>query len=276
MTRAASFRLGRRDPTGSLPGCRPRPPRTRLPRARPPRGRRRRPCRVSPSSSTPRSPPSAVRGATGRYAMAQAVRTAIASGEHLRVQAGTGTGKSLAYLVPAILHAVERGTGRRRDGDDRAAAPARRPRPAPRWRGARRRCSAARRRSRSSRAAATTCACNKLHGGGADDDERAAVRPLRGRRRSGRTVKRAPRVGRRHRDRRPRRARPRRARPALAAGVGQRPRVPGRRPCPYGDECFAEKARDAGRPGRRRRHQPRAARHRRARGLPRCCPSTTW
>ncbi len=41
--------------------------------------------------------------------MAQAVRKAIASGEHLAVQAGTGTGKSLAYLVPAIRHAVERG-----------------------------------------------------------------------------------------------------------------------------------------------------------------------
>jgi ATP-dependent DNA helicase DinG len=41
--------------------------------------------------------------------MAQAVRRAIASGEHVAVQAGTGTGKSLAYLVPAIRHAVERG-----------------------------------------------------------------------------------------------------------------------------------------------------------------------
>jgi ATP-dependent DNA helicase DinG len=46
----------------------------------------------------------------GQDAMAQAVRKAIASGEHLAVQAGTGTGKSLAYLVPAIRHAVERGT----------------------------------------------------------------------------------------------------------------------------------------------------------------------
>ena len=46
----------------------------------------------------------------GQDAMAQAVRQAIVSGEHLAVQAGTGTGKSLAYLVPAIRHAVERGT----------------------------------------------------------------------------------------------------------------------------------------------------------------------
>src|ERR687885_1107290 len=42
--------------------------------------------------------------------MATAVEHAIASGEHLAVQAGTGTGKSLAYLVPAIRHAVERGS----------------------------------------------------------------------------------------------------------------------------------------------------------------------
>jgi ATP-dependent DNA helicase DinG len=46
----------------------------------------------------------------GQDAMAEAVRRAIASGEHLAVQAGTGTGKSLAYLVPAIRHAVERDT----------------------------------------------------------------------------------------------------------------------------------------------------------------------
>jgi ATP-dependent DNA helicase DinG len=46
----------------------------------------------------------------GQDAMVQAVRKAITSGEHVAVQAGTGTGKSLAYLVPAIHHAVARGT----------------------------------------------------------------------------------------------------------------------------------------------------------------------
>ncbi|WP_214401961.1 ATP-dependent DNA helicase [Pseudonocardia lacus] len=45
----------------------------------------------------------------GQDAMAQAVRSAIATGEHVAVQAGTGTGKSLAYLVPAIHHAVTKG-----------------------------------------------------------------------------------------------------------------------------------------------------------------------
>ncbi len=43
----------------------------------------------------------------GQVAMARAVQTAIETGEHLAVQAGTGTGKSLAYLVPAARHAVK-------------------------------------------------------------------------------------------------------------------------------------------------------------------------
>jgi len=38
--------------------------------------------------------------------MAEAVDRSIRTGEHLAVQAGTGTGKSLAYLVPSIRHAV--------------------------------------------------------------------------------------------------------------------------------------------------------------------------
>ncbi|MDQ1437667.1 MAG: ATP-dependent helicase DinG [Acidimicrobiaceae bacterium] len=39
----------------------------------------------------------------GQARMADAVAAAIEGGRHLVVQAGTGTGKSLAYLVPAIL-----------------------------------------------------------------------------------------------------------------------------------------------------------------------------
>jgi ATP-dependent DNA helicase DinG len=45
----------------------------------------------------------------GQDSMAQAVRRAITTGEHVAVQAGTGTGKSLAYLVPAIHYAVAKG-----------------------------------------------------------------------------------------------------------------------------------------------------------------------
>lgn len=40
----------------------------------------------------------------GQVQMAEAVAEALSEGEHLLVQAGTGTGKSLAYLVPALLH----------------------------------------------------------------------------------------------------------------------------------------------------------------------------
>lgn len=41
---------------------------------------------------------------SGQIQMAEAVAAAMSDGTHLLVQAGTGTGKSLAYLVPALLH----------------------------------------------------------------------------------------------------------------------------------------------------------------------------
>ncbi|MGH3481848.1 MAG: ATP-dependent DNA helicase [Nocardioidaceae bacterium] len=40
----------------------------------------------------------------GQVEMAEAVAIALREGEHLLVQAGTGTGKSLGYLAPAFLH----------------------------------------------------------------------------------------------------------------------------------------------------------------------------
>jgi ATP-dependent DNA helicase DinG len=40
----------------------------------------------------------------GQVAMAEAVAGAMEKEQHLLVQAGTGTGKSLAYLVPSLLH----------------------------------------------------------------------------------------------------------------------------------------------------------------------------
>ncbi len=43
----------------------------------------------------------------GQIEMAEAVANAFESGEHLAVQAGTGTGKSLAYLVPSIARALQ-------------------------------------------------------------------------------------------------------------------------------------------------------------------------
>ena len=45
----------------------------------------------------------------GQRDMATAVASSIETQKHLAVQAGTGTGKSLAYLVPALRHAVTTG-----------------------------------------------------------------------------------------------------------------------------------------------------------------------
>ncbi len=39
----------------------------------------------------------------GQLEMAEAVESALTDRKHLIVEAGTGTGKTLAYLVPAIL-----------------------------------------------------------------------------------------------------------------------------------------------------------------------------
>ena len=43
----------------------------------------------------------------GQVTMAKAVERAISERRHVIVQAGTGTGKSLAYLVPAVLLGVK-------------------------------------------------------------------------------------------------------------------------------------------------------------------------
>ena len=53
----------------------------------------------------------------GQIQMAKAVELAMESNEHLLVQAGTGTGKSLGYLVPAIMRA---GKGVKPDGTNRS------------------------------------------------------------------------------------------------------------------------------------------------------------
>src|SRR5512145_1637329 len=39
----------------------------------------------------------------GQLEMAEAVEASLREGKHLIVEAGTGTGKTLAYLVPAVL-----------------------------------------------------------------------------------------------------------------------------------------------------------------------------
>ena len=48
----------------------------------------------------------------GQHQMAREVENTIDGGGHLLVQAGTGTGKSLAYLVPALRHATSGENGK--------------------------------------------------------------------------------------------------------------------------------------------------------------------
>jgi ATP-dependent DNA helicase DinG len=64
----------------------------------------------SPVQSLLATAVSAIGGAerSGQTVMAQAVWDAVADGTHLAVQAGTGTGKSLAYLVPAMQLAADK------------------------------------------------------------------------------------------------------------------------------------------------------------------------
>src|SRR5437868_6607783 len=59
--------------------------------------------------------------------MAAAVSKALGQGHHLVVEAGTGVGKSFAYLVPAILHATEdQAEGRNEDDPNDKRKPRRR------------------------------------------------------------------------------------------------------------------------------------------------------
>ena len=44
----------------------------------------------------------------GQYAMAKAIEQAFADRRHLIIEAGTGTGKTLAYLLPALRRARKR------------------------------------------------------------------------------------------------------------------------------------------------------------------------
>src|ERR1700744_4489215 len=64
----------------------------------------------SPVQSLLASAVSAIGGTerSGQTVMAQAVWDAMTDGTHLAVQAGTGTGKSLAYLVPAMQLAADK------------------------------------------------------------------------------------------------------------------------------------------------------------------------
>ncbi len=72
-----------------------------------------RPAEIEQALTLPARRPDAFPGFEDRreqLLMAKAVGSALSAGEHLVVEAGTGTGKSLAYLVPAALFALRNGS----------------------------------------------------------------------------------------------------------------------------------------------------------------------
>ena len=201
----------------------------------------------------------------GQVEMAEAVNTSMHDGSHLLVQAGTGTGKSLGYLVPALLHAIEdrrvvvstatlalqsqlvdRDVPALLDAtekllpaqtvvrDPEGPQQLRLPAPDPRGRAGRRR---------------------HAH-------RRPAARPDRP------AGARAARLGRaaaaRRRGRRPR-PRALASVPGLAAGRHRRPRVPRRAEVPVRRGVLRREGQGAGPQGRHRHHEPRAALDRRLR-----------
>ena len=96
---------GSRPHPDQLRPARPRPARsaTGAERSRPVERRDDRPERVDELLAAAVGAVPAGPNRPGQQAMAHAVADAARHGEHLLVQAGTGTGKSLAYLAPALL-----------------------------------------------------------------------------------------------------------------------------------------------------------------------------
>ena len=198
----------------------------------------------------------------GQVQMAEAVAAAMESGEHLLVQAGTGTGKSLGYLVPALLHddrvvvatatlalqhqlverdipaLVEAANDVLHETPSYAVLKGR-----------------------------SNYACLHRIREGVPDDQGALVELPDGL--DGRRGARAARVGRGGgAGRRHRRARPRAAahRPDLAAGLGLPPRVPRRREVPVRRRVLRRARQGAADALAAGRHEPLAAGDRRDRG----------
>ena len=202
---------GLSDPGARVPGClSPTPP-----------------PRPSARCSRTRWTRSAARSGRARSRWPRRSPTPWTSGQHLLVQAGTGTGKSLAYLVPSLLH-DEPGRGRHRD--PRAPAPAGRARHPARWS---RRSATAVDASYAVLKGRSNYACLHRIREGVPDDQGTLVDVPDGS--HGREGPRAARLGRGGgQGRRQRRARQRAAphRPRVAPGQRQPPRLPRRRQVP--------------------------------------------
>ncbi len=211
--------------------------------------------------------------------MAEAVAHAFDAGEHLAVQAGTGTGKSLAYLVPAIARAVEADEpvvvstatiALQRQLVDRDL-----PRLAESLSDA---------LPRSPEFAllkgrGNYLCLNKIHNGAAaEPDDAAAGGALRAdrRQRTGPRRAAADRLVVDHRHRRSRRADTRRAGPVVVAGERLGAGMHRRRPLPVRHGLFRGAGPRQGRQCRCRRHQPCPSgdrRHLRRRGAARTQPA---
>ena len=202
--------------------------------------------------------------------MAEAVRQAIETGEHLAVQAGTGTGKSLAYLVPAVRHALTTGNtvvvatatiALQRQLIDRdlprlstALAPLLGREPSFAILKGRR----------------NYLCLHRQRGGVAEDPQDALFDPADSVRSGGRphlaprtAGQAAARVGRGNHDRGPGRTGARRARGGLAPGLGERAGVHRRAALPVRLPLFRRAGQGCGGARRHRGDQPRAAGDRR-------------
>ena len=196
--------------------------------------------------------------ATGQGRMAESVGRSMAEHRHLVVQAGTGTGKSLAYLVPAALVRPTGGGGHRHQGPPGPAGP-QRPSPG----GGDRRRGVHLRRAQGSQQLPLPPAGGRDRRPGRADGTPRPTGPRRptpttrspptrrvggdrhgGRRRSpadpdavghlGEQVTTAGAVGRHHDHRGPGRARVRAPLPGLGGRLDLGPRVPGGLPLPVG------------------------------------------
>ena len=211
----------------------------------------------------------AARPGSGQREMADAVRLGIAERKHVAVQAGTGTGKTLAYLVPAILSGrrtvVATATKALQDQLAGKDLPFLReaPRPPLRLGGA-----------QGPLQLPVHAAAGRAGGG---RRRRGPARPRRrGRAGAGRGAAAADHLGGHHRHRRSGRAR----RGAVGAGVErgqrQRPGVPRRGPLPERRHLLRGGGPQQGARGRRRGRQPPPL-HASTSAWAACCStSTSW
>ncbi len=212
----------------------------------------------------------------GQVTMAEAVARSIRTGDHLAVQAGTGTGKSLAYLVPALRYAVEREATVVVSTATIALQRQLVDRDLPRLEKALEKPLGRKPTFAILKGRRNYLCLNKLDSGMQDEPDDAALFDPFAVSALGREITRLrewvsdTETG---------------DRDELVPGVSEHAwrqvsvsarECLGASRCPVGDRLLRREGPRRGRPGRPDRHQPRAARHRRAAGLPSASRTTTW